>query len=301
MTSVGQRPTLWEILKILDACTVTGATELRDHTWEFHLRFDPSKLFSSVQGWDIDDEPKPTWLLEEIKAHLEALRIQQAREAQWVSKEETLGISIDSLMAHWAAELQKVSAASPQTLATRMDKKVFANTVLRLKELKERREAGGVYSEAAARRDKAHKDWMDDEYEAPKREEEQRQRRERTNGPDYMYGFEYTSRPDMDEATAEAFRKHFEDFWKEELRKHQERAFYGTDWAETPKPPPPKKSGVGPWYTVLGVAANATKEQINKAYRKLAAKYHPDRSKEEDAHVRMAEINAARDEGLGGL
>ncbi len=44
-----------------------------------------------------------------------------------------------------------------------------------------------------------------------------------------------------------------------------------------------------------------TAKEITKAYRKLAAKFHPDRYKETDAHARMAEINTARDEGLGGV
>ena len=51
----------------------------------------------------------------------------------------------------------------------------------------------------------------------------------------------------------------------------------------------------------LGVSARASESDIKKAYRRLAAKYHPDRYKEPDGHAKMAEINTARDEGLGGL
>lgn len=47
------------------------------------------------------------------------------------------------------------------------------------------------------------------------------------------------------------------------------------------------------YYQVLGVARDASAEDIKKAYRKLARKYHPDVSKEPDAAARMSEINEA--------
>lgn len=47
------------------------------------------------------------------------------------------------------------------------------------------------------------------------------------------------------------------------------------------------------YYDILGVSKNASKEEIKKAYRKLALEHHPDRNKSSDATEKFKEINEA--------
>ena len=47
------------------------------------------------------------------------------------------------------------------------------------------------------------------------------------------------------------------------------------------------------YYKILGVAREATGDEVKRAYRKLARKYHPDVSKEADAEARFKEVNEA--------
>ncbi|NPA73168.1 MAG: J domain-containing protein [Epsilonproteobacteria bacterium] len=49
----------------------------------------------------------------------------------------------------------------------------------------------------------------------------------------------------------------------------------------------------GSLYETLGVKENASSDEIKKAYRRLARKYHPDINKSPDAEEKFKEINAA--------
>ena len=47
------------------------------------------------------------------------------------------------------------------------------------------------------------------------------------------------------------------------------------------------------YYDVLGLSRNATPEDVKKAFRKLAMKYHPDRNNSGDASEQFKAINEA--------
>ena len=49
------------------------------------------------------------------------------------------------------------------------------------------------------------------------------------------------------------------------------------------------------YYEVMGVARVATQDEIKRAYRKLARKYHPDVSKEPDAEERFKALGEANE------
>ena len=54
-------------------------------------------------------------------------------------------------------------------------------------------------------------------------------------------------------------------------------------------------------YEVLGVSPGASDEEVTKAYRKLAKKYHPDLNPgDAAAAAKMSEINAAYDQIKNG-
>lgn len=52
-------------------------------------------------------------------------------------------------------------------------------------------------------------------------------------------------------------------------------------------------TGTEDLYGILGVARDASQDEIKRAFRRLAMEYHPDRNKSEDAEQRFKQINAA--------
>jgi DnaJ-domain-containing protein 1 len=282
MSSVGRRPTLHELLLALDAIIQVeadaSALDRSAKTFRVVLTF---RREDCPNDW-IEGEPKPTWFIDQLQEEVSAWLHQRNREEQWVSKEEQFGAGIDMLIAHYYEELKKHEKVLLETLLTRSQKQILSNTILRLKELKERREAGGVYSQTESKREKARKAWMEDEFEGPKREEEQRRAHTKANEDE-----------DLRSAAEELLEQMFRSGWENVWRQHH-----------TPPPQPPKSGNKQPWYVTLGVSAHASKDEIKKAYRKLVKQYQPRTSADAEDKARtakMTEINTARDEGLSGL
>jgi len=47
------------------------------------------------------------------------------------------------------------------------------------------------------------------------------------------------------------------------------------------------------YYAIMGVERDAPQDEIKRAYRKLARKYHPDVSQEADAEKKFKEVGEA--------
>ncbi len=52
-------------------------------------------------------------------------------------------------------------------------------------------------------------------------------------------------------------------------------------------------TGTEDLYGILGVARDASQDELKRAFRRLAMEYHPDRNKSEDAEARFKQVNAA--------
>lgn len=63
--------------------------------------------------------------------------------------------------------------------------------------------------------------------------------------------------------------------------------------AASSSPEPAARVNIPDLYAVLGVAADCTMPEVQRAYRDLARKYHPDVNKTEEAAAKIIELNRA--------
>jgi hypothetical protein len=95
-------------------------------------------------------------------------------------------------------------------------------------------------------------------------------------------------RDQLYEELEKEYKKKFEEILKG--KSQNEQNFYNYK-SEQPKSKP--SDWRLPYLTVLGLAANATDEDIKKTYRKLAMQWHPDRNKDPKAEETFKKIKAA--------
>ncbi|XP_028829341.1 dnaJ homolog subfamily B member 5 [Denticeps clupeoides] len=77
---------------------------------------------------------------------------------------------------------------------------------------------------------------------------------------------------------------------------HREDSWSSGESREDAEPPcTPAAPAVKDYYAVLGVTSESNEEEIRRAYRRLALRYHPDKNHEEDAEEKFKEIAEAYD------
>jgi DnaJ domain len=191
-------------------------------------------------------------------------------------------------------------------LAGTLGTKMFQATIEHLQELHGRREAAD--KDAYKRREEATEKAREEraKYEEQNKRREERQYRDGFRAKNqYQHAFQ----DDLNEETIRKAKETFESMFKDGGNFHRfyEQAFYGGDRTcydtfeelrrKQSKQQPPPRPNVNPrWFEILGVEPNANRDRINKAWRILAKKHHPDR--EGGNNEMMSKINAARDEGL---
>ena len=187
------------------------------------------------------------------------------REQSWRDSEAKYGASIDDCIMFLRVQLSDLQKDRSKGAAyLGVTSKLFLNCIERLEELDERRDVGGAQpSEAERRRETDSAAWREEEVYGDRRREQQERDRFRTGG------------------------RRDETSWRA-------GSFEQTDYV----PEPPRTRTEPPWWKVLNLPIDASVSEIKTAARRLRAKYHPDRYKGEDAHIKMAEINVALDEAL---
>lgn len=276
MASIPPRPGLADAIAILQSIIHIGGGEGSDQPEnpQFTIHFVWSRDKLRERGANhFANGPTPRYLIETLLELLYRLAEHDSRENAWSAKASAGSTILDCI--HFLRFQADKKTTGPRDTAAAIEAKLLNRAIQYLQELDERRAAGGYSNphEAKQKADSARWQW-----ENSKEHEDfikaQQARREKTSGQkDYTY---------QDQAFQGRWKKTFEEMF-------EEAAYYGDGSG--------KANGTA-WWQVLGSRPDATKKEIEKAYRKLAKSYHPDRPG--GSHEKMQQLNVARDIGLAG-
>lgn len=296
-------PTLEELIKILRVAK--GFTIRKtDFDGQIEVTFTISSKDCDEQGIYI--RTFGSLFLAELVEHLGRLHFYESLKAQFSNPDEKGATAADCI----SFLNNELIHTSPLGLEGTIRRRFFTTIIKKLTELqewrvfvdrerfenlrKEQQRQKSQYEESLRQQQRTNE-------EARRYEKEQRQKRRPPPG------FEETKR-----AFEEIFGSSFRDAYNNQTfyrgfggarQQQQENTFRWSqqqDSASWGNNSNRKTSETRKWWEILGVAANANKATIKSAWRRLAKLYHPDRCNDPNAGKRMAEINAAKDEGLAG-
>jgi len=286
-------PTLDEIAKIFKVATgFRFATS--EGSDQIEISFNVSREDCVNEGINIS--MLASIFLKETREHLDRLRYFDELTRQY---HHAAGADTAACMAFVQAERKATSSKLGPESAIR--NKMWTSVMHKLVELQAWR--AFVDQEKMEKQRKEEEAKKRAEEEIRKQQERARQQYEQQQeNESFKKNYEYYKRRFHEEAQ-QGFRDEWEDIFRGAFHggfKKGDDSFTWGKGQEQQRRPGDKVKPDGKWFEVLGVPADSTKAVIKAAWRKLAAKYHPDRYKGPDANERMAEINAAKDVGLAG-
>jgi DnaJ-domain-containing protein 1 len=221
--------------------------------------------------------PFEVW--DDVVAALKRLQKFDAMEQQFAKARP--GASVPDCIGWLQTERQRVSVNFDSPIERKLVLGMYDAIIAHLNELHGRRQFVDADAEAARR--KAHEENIRKQQEF----KAQNEAREKAQQQQQQEKIEEILRKMREAESFTAFKSFFNGFYG--------RAFYEGLHG---RPFPPPRNGTK-WWEVLGVTVTATKDEINKAYRKAAQQCHPD--KPGGSTEKMSQLNAARDEALAGL
>lgn len=320
-------PSLEQLRALLLNATVESFRSPDGKYSEIRFRVDNQKLYDSGYSYRGTDS--------QIHAGFIGImdRITEFEDITKRYADNITGVTCDDMIAQFRHELTQINPRAG--LMGALLSAMYENGIKKMEELKEWRRAA---DQKRREREQAQREQMRREREQREREaeiererqraevrwqqrrkeREEQQRRESAAGSDPgaksrqdssfeqefrdAFGMGYAEWSQMyQNAMGGGAKGPFEDLFRRAYGGRYRSHFHGhseQQKKEEPKRPKARNKTREPWYVVLNVPATASKEEIQKAYRRLASKYHPDRYKEADATEKMADINTARDEGL---